>query len=72
MRHEEKAVSPDFQEGHPVYYRNFSGTGNQNLPGVITENLGGKGYVIQDTTENKVVRLNCVNLFKIYVVFYVY
>ena len=55
-RHDEKAVSREFQEGEPVYYRNFSGRGNQNLPGVITENLGGKGYVIRDTNENKVVR----------------
>ena len=50
-RHDNKAVSRE-----PVYYRNFSGRGNRNLPGVITENLGGKGYVIRDTTENKVVR----------------
>ena len=57
-RHDEKAVSREFQEGEPVYYRNFSGRGNRNLPGVITENLGGKGYVIRDTNENKVVRLH--------------
>ena len=55
-RHDEKAVNRAFQEGDSVYYRNFSGRGNRNLPGVITENLGGKGFVIWDTTEKKVVR----------------
>ena len=28
-RHDEKAVSHDFQEGEPVYYRNFSGEVNE-------------------------------------------
>ena len=39
----------------PVYYRHFLGRGNRTFPGDITESLGGKGYVIWDTTENKVV-----------------
>ena len=63
-RHDEKAVSREFQEGEPVYYRNFSGRGNRNLPGVITENLGGKGYVIRDANENKVVRRHPDHIFR--------
>ena len=47
-----------------MYYRNFSERGNRNLPGVITENLGGKGYVIRDTTENKVVRRHPDQIFR--------
>ena len=45
-------------------YRNISGRGNQNLPGVITENLGGIGYVIPDTTDNKVVRRHPDHIFR--------
>ena len=63
-RHDEKAVNRAFQEGDSVYYRNFSGGGNQNLPGVITENLGGKGFVIRDTNENKVVRHHPDHIFR--------
>ena len=63
-RHDEKAVSREFQEGEPVYYRNFSGRGNRNLPGVITENLSGKGYVIRDINENKVVRRHPDHIFR--------
>ena len=59
-----KAVNQAFQEGDSVYYRNFSGRGNQNLPGVITENLGGKGFVIRDATENKVVRRHPDHIFR--------
>ena len=47
-----------------MFYRNFSGRGNRNLPGVITENLGGKGFVIRDTTENKVVRRHPDHIFR--------
>ena len=39
-----------------MYYWNVLRRVNRNLPGVIIENLGGKGYVIQDTTENMVVQ----------------
>ena len=63
-RHDEKAVNRAFQEGDSVFYRNFSGRGNQNLPGVITENLGGKGFVIRDTNENKVVRRHPDHIFR--------
>ena len=63
-RHDEKAVNRAFQEGDYVYHRNFSGRGNRNLPGVITENLGGKGFVIWDTTENKVVRRHPDHIFR--------
>ena len=59
-----KAVNQAFQEGDSVYYRNFSGRGNPNLPGVITENLGGKGFVIRDATENKVVRRQPDHIFR--------
>ena len=59
-----KATNRAFQEGDSVYYRNFSGRGNQNLPGVITENLGGKGFVIRDTNENKVVRRHPDHIFR--------
>ena len=63
-KYNEKAVSRKFQEGEPVYYRNFSRRGNRNLPGVITKNLGGKGYVIRDNTENKVVRRHPDHIFR--------
>ena len=55
-RHDKKAVNRALWEGDSMYYRNFSGGGNQNLRDVITENLGGIGFVIRDTNENKVVR----------------
>ena len=47
-----------------MFYRNFSGRDNRNLPGVITENLGGKGFVIRDTNENKVVRRHSDHIFR--------
>ena len=47
-----------------MYYRNLSGGGNRNLLGVITENLGGKGFVIRDTNKNKVVGRHPDHIFR--------